>query len=81
MQIEVMLAEDFAGRIVPFDSAAAVEFARIAAARHRAGRPIAQGGAQIAAIAAARGASRATRNVADFVDCGVGVVDPWRVPA
>jgi hypothetical protein len=77
-QAEAMLAEDFAGRILPFDSSAAVAFARIAAARRLAGRPISQSDAQIAAIAASRGAALATRNVADFGDCGINVIDPWK---
>jgi predicted nucleic acid-binding protein len=76
-QVEAMLAEDFAGRILPFDSPAASAYARIAAARRLSGRPISQADAQIAAIAASRGASLATRNVADFIDCGIDVVDPW----
>lgn len=76
-QAEAMLAEDFAGRILPFDSAAALAYAPIAAARRLAGRPISQADAQIAAIAASRGAAIATRNVADFAECGITVVDPW----
>ena len=32
----------------------------------------------IAAIARSRGASLATRNVRDFADCGVTVIDPWQ---
>lgn len=77
-QVEEMLAEEFADRILPFDSSAASAYARIAAARRLSGRPISQADAQIAAIAASRGASLATRNVADFVDCGIEVIDPWR---
>lgn len=76
-QVEAMLAEDFADRILPFDSPAASAYARIAAVRRLSGRPISQADAQIAAIAASRGASLATRNATDFVDCGIGVVDPW----
>src|SRR5262249_54720637 len=72
-----ILEEDFAGRILPFDSAAAREFADIAATRRRAGRPIGEADARIAAIARSRGAALATNNVADFVDCGVTVIDPW----
>ncbi len=75
--IEAMLAEDFSGRILPFDSQAAIAFAGIAAERRRSGRPISQADAQIAAIARSRGAVLATRNVADFDGCGVGIVDPW----
>jgi predicted nucleic acid-binding protein len=72
-----MLDEDFAGRILPFDSAAATVYATIAAERRRAGRPISQMDAQIAAIARSRGASLATRNHADFQGCGISVLDPW----
>jgi toxin FitB len=75
--IEGMLAEDFAGRILPFDSAAALAFAGIAAGRRQAGRPISQFDAQIAAIAQSRGAELATRNVADFEKCGVDIINPW----
>ena len=75
--IEDMLAEDFTSRILPFDSAAAVAFAEIAAARRQTGRPIAQADAQIAAIARSRGAALATRNVPDFDGCGIDVVNPW----
>ncbi len=75
--IEDMLGEDFTGRILPFDSAAAVAFAEIAATRRQAGRPIAQADAQIAAIARSRGAALATRNVPDFEGCGIDVVNPW----
>ena len=67
----------FRGRVLAFDSAAAAAFADIAASRRRAGRPISQSDAQIAAIARSRGATLATRNVKDFDGCGVEVVDPW----
>ena len=77
--IEGMLAEDFVGRILPFDSAAAVAFAAIAAGRRQAGRPISQFDAQIAAIAQSRGAELATRNVADFEGCGVEIINPWEI--
>jgi predicted nucleic acid-binding protein len=68
---------DLAGRVLSFDSAAAREFAVIAASGRQAGRPIAQADAQIASIARSRGAALATRNVADFEVCGVRVIDPW----
>ena len=76
--IEDMLGEDFTGRILPFDSAAAVAFAEIAASRRQAGRPIAQADAQIAAIARSRGASLATRNVDDFAGCEIEIINPWK---
>ena len=76
--IENMLGEDFSGRILPFDSSAAVAFAEIAASRRQAGRPITQADAQIAATARSRGASLATRNVPDFQECGIEVINPWK---
>ena len=67
----------FAQRILPFDSAAARDYADIAAGRRSAGRPIAPADCQIAAIARSRGVAVATRNVRDFGDIGVKIVDPW----
>ncbi len=67
----------FADRVLPFDRSAARAYAKIAAARRSAGRPISQADCQIAAIAAARGGSVVTRNVRDFEGTGVAVVNPW----
>jgi len=75
--ITATLRDEFAGRLLPFDSAAAVAFAGIAAARRRAGRPISQFDGQIAAIAKSRGASLATRNTKDFDGCGIDRINPW----
>ena len=67
----------FAERILPFDSAAARAYAEIAAGRCSAGRPIAPADCQIAAIARSRGMTVVTRNVRDFGDIDIEVVDPW----
>ena len=74
---EAMFAEDLGGRIFGFESEAARAFSRIAAYRRALGRPISHADAQIAAIAQVRGAKLATRDVADFEDCGLDIVDPW----
>ena len=42
-----------------------------------AGRTVLPADCQIAAIARSRGMAVATRNVRDFEDTGVDVVDPW----
>lgn len=68
---------DLAGRVLPFDSDAAAIYPDIAVRRRSAGQPISQVDAQIAAIVRSRGATLATRNVRDFADCGISVVDPW----
>jgi predicted nucleic acid-binding protein len=78
--VDAMVAEDFADRLLAFDSDAAKAYASIAAERRSAGRPISGADCQIAAIARARGAGVATRNVRDFAGCGIDVVDPWRGP-
>lgn len=75
--IDAMIREDFAGRVLPFDSAAARVYAEIAAGRRAAGRPISEADCQIAAIARLRSASLATRNILDFASCGVDLIDPW----
>lgn len=77
-EIDAMVAEDFAGRVLPFNSAAAVAFAAIFVDRRSAGRPISSPDCQIAATARAHGTAIATRNVADFEGCGVEVIDPWK---
>jgi predicted nucleic acid-binding protein len=74
---EAMFAEDFAGRVLEFESDAARAFSKIGAHRRTLGRPISHADAQIAAITQVRGATLATRNVMDFGDCGLEVVDPW----
>lgn len=77
---ENVFAKDFAGRILSFDSDAARAFAKIVARRRRLGKPIGPIDAQIAAIAELRGAKLATRNVVDFSDCGIDLIDPWHIP-
>ena len=72
-----MFEQDMAGRVLAFDGDAARHFTDIAASRRQAGRPISQIDAQIAAIARSRGASLATRNLDDFADCGVALINPW----
>lgn len=72
-----MFAEDFAGRILPFDAGAVPAYVEIVSTRRSSGRPISQFDAQIAAIARQAGAALATRNTADFERCGVALIDPW----
>jgi predicted nucleic acid-binding protein len=69
--------EDFAGQVLNFDNDAADVYAEIAASRRMVGKPISQFDAMIVAMARSRGACLATRNVKDFEDCGIDVVNPW----
>jgi predicted nucleic acid-binding protein len=74
---DAVFRKDFAGRVLSFGSDAALPYARIAVDRRRTGRPISQSDAQIAAIALCTGATVVTRNVTDFENCGVDLVNPW----
>jgi predicted nucleic acid-binding protein len=74
---EAMFAEDFAGRILPFEAKAAARYPDIVLARRRAGHPIEKFDALIAAIALAAGARIATRDIGGFAGCGLTVIDPW----
>ncbi|MEY3305605.1 MAG: hypothetical protein RLZZ139_3978 [Cyanobacteriota bacterium] len=75
--VRQMFQQDFLERILTFDSAAALEYAKLASLRRQIGKPIAQADAQIAAIALSKNAVLATRNIADFCDCQITLVNPW----
>ncbi|MGH3319228.1 MAG: type II toxin-antitoxin system VapC family toxin [Streptosporangiaceae bacterium] len=79
--VHALLHEDFRERIEPFDTLAAVQYAAVVSDRERLGRPITISDAQIAAICRAHHATLASRNVKDFEDTGVEVIDPWHPPA
>ena len=74
---EAMFETDFRGRVLPFGSDAARAYAQIAAQRRHSGRPISVFDAQIAAITRTVRAAMATRNVGDYDDCGIKVLNPW----
>ena len=76
--VAAIFAEELAGRVLPFDGAAAEHYARIVTARRAAGAPIEGFDGLIAATAAAAGFAVATRDVGGFEGCGVDVVNPWQ---
>ena len=79
--VDALVREDFSGRVLPFDAAAAGHYAELVAERDRNGRPVSVSDGQIAAICRSHDARLATRNVGDFDATGVTVLDPWRVTA
>jgi predicted nucleic acid-binding protein len=74
---DYLLRVFFENRILPFDTAAAQIYADISAQRRAVGLHIDIPDAQIAAIARSQDMSVATRNVSDFTDCGIEIVNPW----
>ena len=81
--IENFIAVFFGDRVLPFDRANALAYAQIMAHRRSIGRSM-EGhelDCQIAAIARVNGAAVATRNVRDFTDCGVEIINPWEAAA
>jgi predicted nucleic acid-binding protein len=74
---EAMFAEDFAGRVLPFEARAAARYPEILLVRQRTGNPIEKFDALIAATTLAAGARIATRDTGGFSGCGLIVIDPW----
>ena len=72
-----ILAAAFASRILPLDEEAAQRYGEVMGRRRKMGRPLAALDGQIAAIAWVHGHAVATRNVRDFADCGVEVINPF----
>ena len=72
------LLKHFAGRILPFDSEAALYYAQMAATARAAGRAFPVQDGYIAAIAASRDFVIATRDTPPFEAGGVQVVNPWK---
>ncbi len=72
------LSRYFASEILVFDAKSARIFGRVGASRRSIGRPIHTVDAMIAAICIANGATLATRNVADFVDLDLKLINPFQ---
>ena len=75
-----LMADVFTCRIWPFTSEAAHWCAQLLQRREPLGRSMATADALIAATALAQGASLASRDVADFADIGLEVINPRDLP-
>ena len=76
-RLEGDLLPVFAGRILPFDLEASGAHAELMSKAKIAGQAINMADGYIAAIAAARGLSVASRDVAPFQAAGVTIINPW----
>lgn len=69
--------DQYRGRVLPFDAAAASAYGRLAAERQRIGKPIGHMDGFIAAIAVAHGAAVATRDTYGFSNFGLTIINPF----
>jgi toxin FitB len=76
-RFEEFIAEGFDQRILGFDVVAARAYGALMGRRKNLGRPMSILDGQIASIARANHFAVATRNVDDFEECGVGLVNPF----
>jgi hypothetical protein len=76
-RFEQFVASGFAYRILSFGEEAARQYGELMARRRKLGRPMSVLDGQIAAIARANRCVLATRNLRDFEDCKVELVNPF----
>ena len=75
----LMFTQDFAGKCLPFDATAAVNYAVIVSNRRRSGHATTTEDAMIASIAMAHNYSLATRNTKDFLFINdLSLYNPWQ---
>lgn len=78
--IEQDLARQFDGRILPFDDRTASVWGRLMGDGGRAGRRPSAADAHIAAVALQYDLVLVTRNVKDYVNFDIRLLDPWQNP-
>lgn len=79
--LERVISLAFEDRILSFGIEAARLYGEVMGRRKEMGRPLSILDGQIASIARASGFAVATRNVRDFSDCGLEVVNPFEPAA
>ena len=78
-KFEWFVAQGFEQRILDFTETAAHHYADIMAHRRSLGMPMSVPDGQIAAIARTHHFKLATRNIKDFEECGLTLVNPFDV--
>ena len=77
--LAVLIPSWFAGRILPMTQAIAERWGVLEGQRQLAGRPLNVPDCMIAATALEHGLTLVTRNVKDFADLGVVLLNPWEL--
>lgn len=76
-RFEKFIAVGFAQRILAFDAPSAAQYPEVMGHRREIGRPLSALDGQIVSIARAHSSALATRNLRDFEDCGVELINPF----
>ncbi len=76
-RFEQFIAQAFEERVLDFTAPAAHAYAEIMGHRKESGRAMSLPDGQIASIALAHGFALATRNIKDFEDCGIELINPF----
>ncbi len=76
-RFEQFISIAFKNRILSFDEAAAGVYGEVKGYRKEIGRPLSDMDSQIAAIARTNGFAVATRNIKDFEECGIKLINPF----
>ncbi len=76
-RFHAFVSEGFEQRILNFDEQSAYHYAELMAHRRSIGRPLSIPDGQIASIALMNKCDIATRNIRDFEDCGLQLINPF----
>ena len=76
-RFEQFIAQAFEERVLDFTASAARAYAEIMGHRKEVGHPMSLPDGQIASIAHIHGFAVATRNIKDFEDCGIELINPF----
>jgi predicted nucleic acid-binding protein len=76
-RFEQFVAQAFEERVLAFTTPAAQAYAEIMGYRKETGHTMSMPDGQIAGIALAHGFAVATRNIKDFKDCGLELINPF----
>ncbi|HLF66560.1 MAG TPA: type II toxin-antitoxin system VapC family toxin [Gammaproteobacteria bacterium] len=74
-----MITELFKYRMLTFDEHAAYLYGELMGLRKTLGKPLSVPDGQIAAIASLHNATLATRNIRDFKDCNLKLINPFEL--
>jgi toxin FitB len=77
--LDALITDDFSGRILTFDTEAALIYGKVVANALERGRSPTVGNAQIDAVARRDRMIVASRDVGDFETLDVPMIDPWHV--